>query len=90
MSNQTITRHAAFSAAAPAWKMFSRLHEVAHHWMVRRKVRNLAELDDRMLADIGVRRDEVIWASHLPLSVNAALELEAAAYRRRNRKQRQR
>lgn len=53
------------------------------NWRARRNVRNLLELDDRMLADIGVRRDEVAWAAQLPLAVNAALELEAAAFSRR-------
>jgi uncharacterized protein YjiS (DUF1127 family) len=55
------------------------------NWLTRNKVRDMEMLDDRMLADIGVRRDEVIWASTLPLSVNAALELEAVAFRRRKR-----
>ncbi len=59
---------------------------VMRNWRARSKVRALHDLDDRMLADIGVRRDEVIWASHLPLSVNAALELENAAFRRRKKR----
>jgi uncharacterized protein YjiS (DUF1127 family) len=73
----------------------SRLHDAVsindwlscryRHWKARRKVRAMQDLDDRMLADIGVRRDEVLWASRLPLSVNAALELEQAAYGRRKR-----
>ncbi len=37
---------------------------------------NMLELDDQALKDIGTSRDDVIWASKLPLSVNAALELE--------------
>lgn len=55
------------------------------NWRTRNKVRNMMELDDRMLRDIGVNRDEVIRASNLPLKVNSALELEAAARRRRSR-----
>ncbi len=54
------------------------------NWKARSKIRNMLDLDDRMLTDIGVRRDEVIWASYLPLSTNAALELETAAFRRRH------
>ena len=46
--------------------------------------RNLLSLDDQMLKDIGVTRDEVRRASDLPLSVNAALELEAVARSRRS------
>ncbi len=39
----------------------------------------LMVLDDAMLKDIGVKREDVIWASQLPLSVNASLELEKIA-----------
>ncbi|MEM9277940.1 MAG: DUF1127 domain-containing protein [Pseudomonadota bacterium] len=39
--------------------------------------KNLLSLDDRSLADIGVTREDVMWASNLPLSTNAALELKA-------------
>ena len=56
------------------------------NWRARSKVRALHDLDDRMLADIGIRRDEVIWASYLPLTTNAALELENAAFRRRRKR----
>ena len=45
---------------------------------------NLLTLDDRQLDDIGVTRDEVIWASELPLDRNAALELDALKKRRRS------
>ena len=57
------------------------------NWKVRRQVSKLQDRDDRTLDDIGVTRDEVIWASYLPLSVNAAHELEKAAYRRRKERQ---
>ena len=69
----------------PAAAGFS-LATLLRNWRARSKVRALHDLDDRMLADIGVRRDEVIWASHLPLTQNAALELENAAFRRRSRR----
>ena len=36
----------------------------------------LLGLDDRALTDIGVKREDVLWASRLPLSFNAAQELE--------------
>ncbi len=32
-------------------------------------------LDDRILEDMGVTREDVLWANKLPLSKNAALEL---------------
>ncbi|WP_108879677.1 DUF1127 domain-containing protein [Anderseniella sp. Alg231-50] len=71
----------------PAATGFS-LAALLRNWRARSKVRALYDLDDRMLTDIGVRRDEVIWASHLPLTVNAALELEDAAFRRRRKHRR--
>ena len=61
------------------------LSNLFRNWRARSKVRAMHDLDDRMLADIGVRRDEIIWASYLPLTVNAALELENAAFRRRKK-----
>jgi|GEM_PF-2176343 len=44
---------------------------------------HVAHLEDRMLDDMGVTREEVLWAASLPLEVNAALALEARAARRR-------
>jgi len=43
----------------------------------------LDALDDYLLHDIGVTRADVRWASGLPLTVNAALEPEERATRRR-------
>ena len=65
----------------------SRWSYLLRNWIVRRKVRQLQDHDDRILDDIGVTRDEVAWASHLPLSVNSARELDKAAYRRRKEQQ---
>ena len=74
------------SASAPPRRRFELAALVA--WSRRlasrlRQRRRLAELDDRLLRDIGVTRSEVRWAAGLPLSVNAALELEEKATRRR-------
>jgi hypothetical protein len=43
----------------------------------------LDRLDEHLLDDIGITRADVRWASGLPLTVNAALELEERATRRR-------
>ena len=40
---------------------------------------HLLKLDDNILRDIGITREDVIWASKLPLHNNAALELEKIA-----------
>jgi uncharacterized protein YjiS (DUF1127 family) len=53
--------------------------------IVKRNVTRLSSLDDHMLKDIGVTRDEVEWAAGLPLTVNAALALEERAFQRRRR-----
>lgn len=52
----------------------------------RRKFKSLLDLDERMLDDIGVTRDEVEYASGLPLSVNAATELRRISLARRRSK----
>lgn len=57
------------------------------NWQARRAVARLSELDDYMLRDIGVTREDLNWAKGLPLTVNAALALEERSIgRRRGRK----
>jgi uncharacterized protein YjiS (DUF1127 family) len=56
--------------------LFSRLF---HNWKARREVSQLAGFDDFMLADIGVSRADVEWATRLPLSTDATEALEARA-----------
>jgi uncharacterized protein YjiS (DUF1127 family) len=53
--------------------LFSRLF---HNWKARREVAHLSAFDDFMLADIGVSRADVEWASHLPLTTDATEALE--------------
>lgn len=40
-------------------------------------------LEDRLLDDMGVTREEVSWAASLPIDVNAAEALRERALRRR-------
>ncbi len=61
------------------------LGTLIRNWIARRSVARLSQLDDYMLRDIGITRDEIAWASRLPLSQNAALELEERALKRRGR-----
>lgn len=56
-------------------------------WNRRRKLVQLRDLDDHVLADIGVTRDDVRYAFNLPLAVDAALELEERALLRSGRAQ---
>ncbi len=53
------------------------------NWQTRRQVRKIAGFETRMLDDMGVTRDEVLWAAKLPLSVNAAWELRHRSRTRR-------
>ena len=53
------------------------------NWLARRQVRSLASYETRMLNDMGVTRDEVLWASRLPLNINAAWELRHRSRTRR-------
>ena len=71
------------ATAAEATGSLSLLWGLIRNWRARRAVARLDALDDFLLQDIGVSREEVRWAAGLPLSVNAALELEERATRRR-------
>lgn len=51
----------------------------------RKKFKNLLDLNDQMLSDIGVHRGEVELAANLPLSVNAATELQRMSLERKRR-----
>ncbi len=44
---------------------------------------HLLSLDDVMLDDIGVDREELLWAANLPLQTNAALVLAEVSRARR-------
>lgn len=49
--------------------------------VARQAFNNLLRLDDHMLKDVGVTRMDVQWASNLPLSQDAATQLEIIARR---------
>lgn len=52
-------------------------HAYKTHRTNRRAFVQMLNLEEGVLSDIGVTRDDVLWASNLPIEVNAALELEA-------------
>ena len=72
--------HAQSYEAAGAASLLGRL---LRNWRARRAVSRLDRLDEFLLRDIGVTRDEVRWAACLPLTVNAALALEERSIMRR-------
>lgn len=71
------------AAAAEATGSASILGDLIRNWRARRAVARLDRLDDHMLRDIGVTREDLNWAAGLPLTVNAALALEERGRRRR-------
>jgi uncharacterized protein YjiS (DUF1127 family) len=78
MRDYALSRAQSFGGIGSSW-----LARFIHNWKARRRVAQLESYDDFLLADIGVTRDEIRWASELPRSVNAALALEDRAFRRR-------
>jgi uncharacterized protein YjiS (DUF1127 family) len=62
--------------------LVSRVLRVFHNWRARRDIARLETFDDHMLADIGLTRGDVEWASHLPLSSNATTALESRSRRK--------
>jgi hypothetical protein len=53
------------------------------NWKARRCIAQLESLDDSLLKDIDLTREDVRWATALPLSVNAELALRDRVFRRR-------
>jgi uncharacterized protein YjiS (DUF1127 family) len=49
---------------------FAAVRRVLRNWWKRRTLRKLHELDDHLLYDIGLTRDEIDWALRLPLSID--------------------
>lgn len=54
-------------------------------WSARRKLTRLTELDDHLLADIGLTREDVRLALDLPFSHEPVQELQKRALRNRAR-----
>jgi len=49
------------------------------HRIDRQAFSHLLSLDKHTLDDIGVSREDILWADRLPMNVNASLELEKIA-----------
>ena len=83
MTDYAITQTTAQSAGSQRFSLLV----ILRNWIARRRVKSLQDREDRILDDIGVTREEITWASNLPLSENAAHALEQASYRRRKEEQ---
>jgi uncharacterized protein YjiS (DUF1127 family) len=69
------------AGALPALASF--LQSLWRQWNNRRQLRNVTELDDHLLCDIGLTREDVRWALDLPFSYEPGLELQRRALRNR-------
>ncbi|MGI9499916.1 MAG: hypothetical protein ACR2P3_07755 [Geminicoccaceae bacterium] len=75
----------------PIWSAFAALLKKLHCWYRRHHALKDARaafmhtvyLEDRLLDDMGVTKEEVLWAASLPLEENAALALQARAAEKR-------
>lgn len=71
---------------AKAWLLAKNLVcKAVQYRLNRRRLRKLHDLDDAMLHDIGVTRSELHKVSSLPLSVDAATELQRISLARRRK-----
>lgn len=59
--------------AASTWPNIELRHQQK---LDRAAFQHLKVLDERTLMDIGLRKEDVLWADSLPLSCNASQELE--------------
>ena len=92
MAKGTGIKHDA-ARGSPLWAPIRTLMFRAHgalmtrheNRVTRRAFMNTFRLDDKMLEDIGVTREELEWAASLPLRVNASHALYARARERRQR-----
>ncbi len=67
---------------------FPILRRLISNWRKRRRIRELEQLDDHILRDIGLRRADIQGALEQPLSVDPVWELERQASMRRQAWQR--
>jgi uncharacterized protein YjiS (DUF1127 family) len=54
---------------------FPALSRMVANWRKRRQLRQLEQLDDHVLMDIGLTRDELIRVQRSPIGVDPVLEL---------------
>jgi uncharacterized protein YjiS (DUF1127 family) len=71
MRDYILTQAIAAESAVP----FASLRRAYANWKRRRRLRGIEDLDDRLLADIGVSRSDLESVVNLPLAVDPIAEL---------------
>ena len=79
MTDHTVSRAESLGVA----DYVSGARQIASHWLKRRRLYRLQQLDDRMLNDIGLLREEVNAALGQPLRVDPVHDLNRRARHRR-------
>ena len=64
---------------------FPRLRRIIRNWIAKRQLRQLAALDDYLLNDIGLTRDDLRYGLAMPYDADPAQELSAIRERRMGR-----
>jgi uncharacterized protein YjiS (DUF1127 family) len=82
------TRPAFSSSGTGLASIGSLLRRTMRHWNDRRALTALSELDDYLLADIGLTRSDLDWALHQPSSALPSEELTRLVHERRERRNR--
>ncbi len=69
--------------SGPLSRIITRLKARIQQRQDRGAFQHLLALDPHILKDIGVSREDVIWANNLPIEMNAAKALEKEARHRK-------
>lgn len=65
--------------------VFPKLRRLIRSWLAKRNLRRLEQLDDYLLKDIGLSRDDVRYALHLPHDVDPIEEMSRIREQRMRR-----
>ena len=84
-----IARQASSQEAGALPALAGTVHKLYRAWRNRRSLMRVTELDEHLLADIGISREDVKWALDLPIGYDPAAALQERALRNRSRGWRQ-
>jgi uncharacterized protein YjiS (DUF1127 family) len=82
MSRSIIAHSASASNRYSPARLLKPVAELFRRWLARRRLKELAELDDALLRDIGISRGDLYWAQRMSLRKDPLQELSRVARRR--------